>query len=106
MAGESNERLAALETDMRYVMGVLSKREEYQMSVMKILTAIEIKQDQSLNYQKTCDAERDAQSARLNSLENTRENELGYRKMLRTQAAFIGGFSSFIVAVAALFIKH
>jgi hypothetical protein len=106
MADEPNERLASLEADMRYVMGVLSKREEYQMSVMKSLTAIEIKMDQSISYQKTCDAERDAQDKRTTSLENTRENELGYRKMLRTQAAFIGAFCSLIVATAALFIRH
>lgn len=67
---EANERIASLETNMGYVLGVLAKREEYQTSVLKSLTTIEIKQDQSLLYQKTCDAERTAHAARLGTVEN------------------------------------
>ena len=67
---EGNERIATLESKMDYVMGVLAKREDYQASVLKQLTVIEIKQDQFLTYQKTCEAERAAHATRIGAVEN------------------------------------
>lgn len=105
---EINERITALETKMEYTLNVLSKREEYQTSVLKSLTIIEMKQDQSLNYQKTCDAERSAQGTRIGQLENVREIEKNFRRTLRTQAGAIGSVAAFIVSLVTVYslVKH
>ena len=55
---ETGERITALETNMGNVLAILSKREDYQSSVLVKLTQIEMKQDQALLYQRACDAER------------------------------------------------
>jgi hypothetical protein len=100
---DEKERIVALETNMAYVLGILAKREDYQSSVLKSLTTIELKQDQALNYQKTCDAERAAHGTRLIVLENDRAVEKGYRRILRTQAAAIAGIAAFIVSILTIY---
>ena len=67
---ETGERVTALETNMINVLAILAKREDYQASVLVKLTQIEMKQDQALAYQKTCDAERSAHGTRLSNIEN------------------------------------
>jgi hypothetical protein len=124
---ETNERVTALETKMDYALDVLSKREDYQSSVLKSLTIIEMKQDQALNYQKTCDAERSAHGIRLNKVENEVEDQKSFgtalaehgRRLQEVEAkfrvqgwlgkligktfAFIGGATTFAVAAYTLF---
>jgi hypothetical protein len=96
---ESNERVAALETNMGYVMGVLAKREDYQSSVLKQLTVMELKLDQFLDYQKTCDASREAHGKRLSDLEDA-------RKLIRSQAIVASAGLSLLIAVAGLIFGH
>lgn len=99
---EDKERITALETNMAYVLAILAKREEYQASVLKSLTIIELKQDQALNYQKTCDAERSAHGTRIYAVENDQALQNGYRKMLRAQAGGIAAFAAFFVSVVTV----
>ena len=82
MAAETNERIATLESQMVDVRSIMSKREEYQSSVLEKLTEIKFKQDQFLDYQKTCDASREAHGKRIGALEDK-------WKALRAQAALI-----------------
>jgi hypothetical protein len=103
---ESNERVAALETNMGYVMGVLAKREDYQSSVLKQLTVMELKLDQFLDYQKTCDASREAHGKRLSDLEDARKLEVGARKLIRSQAIVASAGLSLLIAVAGLIFGH
>jgi hypothetical protein len=105
---DDKERIVALETNMAYVLSILAKREDYQASVLKSLTTIELKQDQALNYQKTCDAERSAHGNRIGVLENERDVEIGYRKILRAQAGAIAGIAAFLVSIATVYslVKH
>ena len=105
---EANERITALETNMSYVLGILAKREEYQNSVLKSLTIIEMKQDQALTYQKTCDAERTAYGTRIGRVEDDMKASLGFRRLLRTQAVVISGAAAFLVTLltAYTFFRH
>ena len=98
---EANERLASLETNMGYVLGVLAKREEYQASVLKSLTTIEIKQDQSLLYQKTCDAERTAHASRIGSVENAVTAMSETLKKIEDHARRIAAIESSVAPVYA-----
>ena len=69
-APEHIERLATLESEMRDVRSILAKREDYQSGVLERLTEIKFKQDQFLDYQKTCDASREAHANRIRALED------------------------------------
>ena len=93
---DEKERIVALETNMAYVLGILAKREDYQSSVLKSLTTIELKLDAAQNYQKTCDAERSAHGTRIISLENS-------RNVIRGQAAAIGAIVSFVVSLLGIY---
>ena len=97
---ESNERIATLESQMTYVMGVLSKREDYQNSVLVKLTQIEMKQDQALLYQKTCDAERTAHGNRLQAVENAlARNQTVFATLLRVGGG-LGGLLALGLSLA------
>ena len=80
-------------------MGVLAKREDYQSSVLKALTTIELKQDQFIDYQKTCDAERAAQANRLAKVENATAHD---RTVWSTALRLGGGIGGDALAIAAL----
>ena len=95
---EVNERITALETNMGYVLSILAKREDYQNSVLVQLTQIAMKQDQALNYQKTCDAERSAHGTRIGSLEN------GFT-LLKGKAAGIGAAVSLVISILTVWVS-
>jgi len=102
---EPNERITALETNMAYVLGVLAKREEYQNNVLIKLTTIEMKQDQALLYQKTCDSERSAHAARLSTVENA---SFHHRTVWSTVVRIGGGVGGIVALLisAINFVRH
>ena len=92
---DTGERITALETNMGNVLAILAKREDYQASVLVKLTQIEMKQDQALAYQKTCDAERSAHGTRIGNI----ENGLAF---LKGKAAAISAAVSFVLTAAGI----
>lgn len=129
------ERIITLEAQMGQLLQVVARldgkneaREEkqsiYQLSILKQLTQIEGKLDQSSVYQKTCDAERDAVAKRLIPVENDldkiktilnsitgtiKDNNTDIdslkndRIKVRAQAGLIATIISFAVALAGIF---
>ena len=102
---EPTERITALETNMQYVLGVLAKREDYQNNVLVKLTTIELKQDQALLYQKTCDAERAAHAKRLGDVENTNTRTHTAWSTLVRVGGGVGGLAAFGLSVLTL-LRH
>ena len=102
---EQNERISALETNMQYVLGVLAKREDYQNSVLVKLTTIELKQDQALLYQKTCDAERAAHATRLGQVENAATKTGTVWDTLLKVGGGVGGLLALVISAVAL-LRH
>jgi single-stranded DNA-specific DHH superfamily exonuclease len=68
------ERVARLETNMAAVLTANVSREAFQNTVLEMLTTLKIRYEDSMNYQKVCDAERDAHEKRIGKSENTLEN--------------------------------
>ncbi|QEL14799.1 hypothetical protein [Limnoglobus roseus] len=102
---EPNERITKLETNMDYVLTILGKREDYQNSVLVKLTTIELKQDQSLLYQKTCDTERSAHALRLSKVENDVGSSRTVWSVMFRLAGGVGGTAAFVVSVLGL-LRH
>lgn len=99
---DTSERIAILEANMANVLATLSKREDYQASVLKQLTVIEMKQDQALAYQKHCDAERAAHGSRLGTLENQNADRANTRKVLLVQVSAVSAAVGFFASAAAV----
>ena len=98
MPPDQGERLAKLETNMVYVLDVLSRREAYQNAVLESLTKITMKQDLFLEYQKECEAKREAHDVRIKKLEDV-------WRVLRGQAILIGMLSGLIVSAIDLWLR-
>jgi hypothetical protein len=102
---EPNERITALEVNMTYVLSILAKREDYQNSVLVKLTTIELKQDQAILYQQTCDAERTAHANRIRVVENTSAHDRTVWSTLLRVGGGLGGIAALVMSIVN-FVRH